>query len=154
MGYRNELLLRSANKIADLSRLNLQTGKVEPVPDSAEMDILQVTAGQFASVGERFVALYRKDSGELELRIDDRTFTISPSTDAQLLRDGKHRTFILHDAGVRLVELSYEFKSPEPPLKEDWFSIGVDEEDFDFMLLVFNVLNTPGRRDRIYPLQS
>ncbi len=105
-------------------------------------------AGTFSIINEMLVSFYRVH-GVLYLRIADQEFELTNDTSSALETDGNYRKFRLLKGKNVLVDLTYLLPELEIPLSIDPTPF-VEEENFDFLLFVHNVLSQPGRRDRVW----
>lgn len=104
--------------------------------------------GRFSIINEMMVSLYRMH-GVLYFRIADQKFELTEDTSSTLETDGNNRKFRLLQGEKVVVDLSYLTPELEIPLSIDPTPF-VEEEHFDFLLFVHNVLIQPGRRNRLW----
>jgi hypothetical protein len=104
--------------------------------------------GSFSIVDEVMVALYRIH-GVLYFRIADQEFEVTDNISSTLKCDGSNRKFGLLKDGHVLVDLTYLTPESQFQLSIDPTPF-VEEEHFDFLLFVHNVLGEPGRRERVW----
>jgi hypothetical protein len=104
--------------------------------------------GRFSIINEMMVSLYRIN-GVLYFRIGDQEFELTDNVSSTLETDGNNRDFQLLKSEEVLVDLRYLTRESEIPLSIDPTPF-VEEEHFDFLLFVHNVLTQPGRRDRVW----
>lgn len=103
--------------------------------------------GSFSRVNEQLVCLYR--TGEiLNLRIGDQEFQLTHDISSELECNSDTREFQLRRGPNTLSTITYSPAEPLMPLHLDPTSF-VEEEHFDYLLFVHNVLTQPGRRHRI-----
>ena len=105
-------------------------------------------AGSFSLINEMVVSLYRIH-GILYFRIGDREFELTDDISSTVETDGNYRKFRLLNGENVLVDLTYLIPESEIPLSTDPTPF-VEEEHFDFLLFVNNVLTEPGRRNRVW----
>ena len=145
------MLLQSEQEHDDLVELEPTTGKCvrhskrqNPALASCRID------GHFARLDGHFVSLYRQ-SGVLHFRIDDTDFELADDTYAEISRGEKRNVLRLLRNNVPL--FAWEYAAPViDDIDKLQMSIDprIEEEHFDFGLLVKNVLSDPRRRHRIY----
>ena len=111
-------------------------------------ELTSSTAGSFSLVNEMMVSLYRIH-GDLYFRIPDQEFELTDDISSTLETDGNKRKFRLLNGEKVLVDLTYLIPESEIPLSIDPTPF-VEEEHFDFLLFVNNVLTEPGRRNRVW----
>lgn len=104
--------------------------------------------GRFSFINEMMVSLYRIH-GVLYFRITDQEFELTEDTSSTLETDGNNRKFRLLQGEEVLVDISYLTPELEIPLSIDPTPF-IEEEHFDFLLFVHNVLTQPGRRNRVW----
>ncbi|MBA3241759.1 MAG: hypothetical protein H0T60_11085 [Acidobacteria bacterium] len=143
------MILQSKDKFSELARLNLDTGEVAFVSKHSDPALKKsVPSGGYSIVNGVMCSLY-KVGGGLYLRVGEQAFEITDDVKATLNRSAKKHTFQL----LRNENLLLEFIYPPPkldiPLADDPTPF-IEEEDFDFLLFVTNVLNDKGRRQRVY----
>jgi hypothetical protein len=143
------ILLQSNDSFDELGKLNLDTGEISFLSKSqnpqASCTLIQ---GHYAKVGDSLVCLYRFDD-VLYLRIGELQFEITDRVLCYLSRELNNRSFKLISDGKELVNVVYTPVKPEIPLNRDPTPF-IEEEDFDFMLFIHNVINNFDRRHRIY----
>lgn len=92
-------------------------------------------------------SLYRLGD-RLYLPISEQSFETSDEVDARLIRGNQDKhVFQLLGNGYQLLGCTYSPPPLDVPSAEDPTPM-VEEEDFDFLLLVTSVLNDRGRRQR------
>ncbi len=142
------LLIRCANSSSELAEFEPQTGKItvcsgEQLASPAPRPV----RGSFARLDDHMVVLYRYE-GQLHLRIDASDIELTQDTRAEFTKGSRNRLRVVR-AGLVLFALSYKPRRLQPPLDADMTPF-VEEEDFDFGLFVYNVLNEQKRRERVY----
>jgi hypothetical protein len=104
--------------------------------------------GTFSIVNGLLVCLYRK-LDILYFSVADNDFEIRADTSSSLESLGAHQKFRLLKGKEVLVELTQLTPHSEIPLSIDPTPF-VEEEHFNFLLFVHNVLTDPGRRYRVW----
>lgn len=144
---RNSVVVEWAEWVAFCGRLDIATGRVRRFRRS-RLAPGERTAGSFTRRAKAPIALYRHD-GLLWLQQKDRRIALRPDMVAELTPPSRSRTLTIRSDGEPVWSATYR-----PERIWDRLLKGVhdptmtDEEDFDFGLLVSNVLGTPGRIDR------
>ena len=143
------ILLQSKDEFDSLAELDLLTGQLTWHSKQTNPDLAKrPSCGSISHVQGRVMALYAID-GNLHFWIDKEDFILADDVevDFERLRNGSNHIRLLHDKTV-LFDWMYEQPVIEPRLGVDTTAF-VDEEDFDFGLFVFNVLNDIGRYTRL-----
>jgi hypothetical protein len=144
------ILLQSKDRFDSLAELDVTTGAVSWISRSGVGEVAwEEIYGSFSCLAGRLVMLYRLE-GVLRLRIDELTFLLTGihSLDRMLLGENMAR-LTLFEGDTSIFSMTYRRPEVFPPLALDPTPF-VEEEDFDFGLFLYNVLNDPGRRARIY----
>jgi hypothetical protein len=143
------MLLQSQDKFDSLAELDVATGAVSWLSRSS-VEVARVEiCGHFSTLAGRLIMLYRFE-GVLRLRIDDLVFALTDihGLERTLLPENMAR-LTLFEGDAPVFSMTYRRPHIFPPLALDPTPF-VEEEHFDFGLFVYNVLNDPGRRARIY----
>ena len=111
--------------------------------------LLDKVNGRFAEEGKDLVCFYRQN-GHLVLTIGPNTFSLDAEMSASIQWEDGRNTFVLNESGNDRLRHHYVPKPLIPPLELDLVSTCVEREDFDMFLFIANVMNDPGRRDRIF----
>jgi hypothetical protein len=154
------MLLQSAERARDFARLDPDTGRIDFFSQDGELrEQMQAgSSGRFSFVESALVAFYR-DNRVLKLRIGDEEYVIDEGTSSRiaksrnrlvtwLTRSRRRNQFLLSQNGKTVVSLKYQ--APETsniPFDPTPF---IEEEDFDFMLFIHQVLNDSKRRKDIW----
>ena len=143
------ILLQSKDEFDSLAELDIPTGQLtwhskQSSPDLARSPI----CGSISRAHGRITALYALD-GNLHFWIDkeDVVLTDDVVVEFKRLQNGSNHIRLVRDETI-LLDWIYERPVIEPPLEIDTTAF-VDEEDFDFGLFVFNVMNDIGRYTRL-----
>ena len=137
--------LQSSNRFDEIVKLEPATGRIDRQSKSNDSSLRhERIAGRCAEVGSRFLALF-VDKGHLCFQVDSKQIHIDPGTRVELVRGNEQNLFRLIEDGRSILELEYAPPKLDPPLELDPTPF-VSEEDFDFLLFVFNVLGDPERR--------
>jgi len=99
------------------------------------------------SLGALF-ALYRLN-GQLYFRIGERAIPITADMNSRILTKGSRSEFMLIRCGEPIVLHDYVPSRPMSRANDDVTPFAEDE-DFDYLLFVHNVLTSPQRRDAIF----
>lgn len=105
-------------------------------------------SGGYSMVDGTMVSLYRMDGG-LYFRVGEQEFQLTDDVTSTLTREDNKQVFRLVQDGSPLLIFGYTPQGNEIPLNIDPTPF-VEEEDFDFLLFVHNVLTEGGRRRRVY----
>jgi hypothetical protein len=105
--------------------------------------------GFCGNTGGHRAFLYRWQ-GELRIRVDD-GLPIPVTDDLSVLwvRSGNQVRFALMQNGNAIIDFHYLQSEDLSNIKDDPTPF-VEAEDFDFFLLIRNVLTDPGRKDRMF----
>lgn len=142
------MILECNDDFDQLAELDPETASVQFWSRKQHPELTASVAGCFSKVNGTMVSLYRVN-GLLYFRIGDQEFEITEDSSSTLVPDGKHRVFQLHQGENTLVNLRYLTPQPEIPLSIDPTPF-VEEEHFDFLLFMHNVLTVAGRRSRVW----
>lgn len=143
------MILQSQDKFDELAVLNPSTGETKFVSKSKHPELAsQSTSGWYSIVDNVMCCLYRSER-RLFLGVGKQTFELPDDVSSRLIREQGGNTFQLTSNGTLL--FSFEYRSPklDIPLENDPTPF-VEDEDFDFLLFVHNVLKDKSRRERIY----
>lgn len=137
------MLLQSMDRFNDIYAVDLDSG-LYSIHD--RHTITQPVQGFAATLDGYIVLLYHKE-GELHFRVNLQDILLDETTTARLNRGQRHRLILENRHGQRV---AWEYTPPQidPPL-EDNVSACVEEEDYDFGVFVCNIINQPGRRERM-----
>jgi len=141
------MILACQDIFDQLAELDLRDSSVRFLSRKQHPELSASVAGSFSIVNEMMVSLYRVHGG-LYFRVGDQVFQVTDDTTSTLETDGKNRRFRLLERENILVDLTYLTPELEIPLSIDPTPF-VEEEDFDFLLFVHNVLTQPGRRNGV-----
>ena len=141
------MILACQDIFDQLAELDLRDSSVRFLSRKQHPELSASVAGSFSIVNEMMVSLYRVHGG-LYFRVGDQVFQVTDDTTSTLETDGKNRRFRLLERENVRVDLTYLTPELEIPLSIDPTPF-VEEEDFDFLLFVHNVLTQPGRRNGV-----
>jgi hypothetical protein len=119
--------------ITDVEREAVQCG--EPI------------SGHYSSLGGRFTAFFRCQ-GDLYL-LQERLLQISERVSSIIEVADNESQLMLLEGGTVIAEIHAVNAPTVVPISTDPTPF-VEEEDFNFLLFVHNVLTSPDRRERIY----
>jgi len=102
-----------------------------------------VTEGWYAAVGGGPAMLFRLNK-ELFFSHRGETIAVEDSVHARVQGGEMKRRFILTQQDQELISIDYEI--PQSPIPAELDFTETNPEDFDFLLFVRNVLETPARR--------
>ena len=143
------MLLQSKDVFDQLVDLNTESGAYRVLSRKVHPELPATkTSGTFSIVDDTMLMLYRKN-GVLYFRARDRTVELSDDVTSSLTNKHSNRVFQLLKNGKPVIGLTYLPPVHEVPLSLDPTPF-MEEEDFDFLLFVHNVLTNTGRRNRIY----
>jgi len=145
------ILLQSNDRFDDLAKLDTSTGRVSWF--SRQVVDLTIASspirGHIAQLCGHTLCFYRK-AKVLHFRVDDEDLELTEETQVELVRvrDAVNCITVLRN-GVPLFTWTYHRPVIDPLLEYDPTPF-IEEEQFDFCLFVYNVMNDPDRRERIY----
>ena len=139
------MILASNDKFDELAEFDPRTAAIQFWSRKQRPELAASIIGTFSRVNGKMVALYRIE-GTLHLWIGDQDLELADDVSSELHDEGKDREFRLRRGSDTLVTVTYRHPEPEIPLNIDP-TPGVEEEHFDFLLYVHNVLTNPDRRD-------
>ena len=143
------MILQSKDEFDEVMELDPITGRQQILSRKARPEITSIRpSGGYSIVNGVVVCLYRVDSA-LYFRLGEEEFKITDDASSILVRENGHRLFQLIENGNLLVNFRYRCPANEVPLSIDPTPF-IDEEDFDFLLFVHNVLAQDERRHRVY----
>jgi hypothetical protein len=143
------MILQSSDVFDMLLDLNPESGAYRYLSRKEHPEIpLTKPSGAFSILNDTMLMLYRKD-GVLHFRVGDRTIELGDDVTSSVTSENDNRVFQLIKNGSPEICLTYSLPVQEVPLSADPTPF-VEEEDFDFLLFVHNVLTNTGRRNRIY----
>jgi hypothetical protein len=143
------MVLQSQDKFDEIAVLNPSTGETNFVSKSKHPELASQTAsGWYSIVDNVMCCLYRRE-GKLFLGVGKRTFELLDDVSSRLIRGQGSSNFQLISNGALLFSFEYNPPKLDIPLENDPTPF-VEEEDFDFLLFVNNILKDKARRERIY----
>lgn len=142
------MILQSHTNFDQLVELNPRLPSVQFLSRKHHPELTALIAGSFSIINEMMVSLYRIH-GVLYFRIANQEFELTDDISSALETDGNYRKFRLLKGENVLVDLTYLTPESEIQLSIDPTPF-VEEEHFDFLLFVHNVLTEPGRRNRVW----
>lgn len=142
------LLLQSQDNFGDF--LTYDTGSHEQTYVHRDDDELEDVRpdGLFAEVEETLLMFYRQD-GDLFFQVEQERININNTVFSILDRGKTDTLFILMQGDHVLLRFTYDHNALDGLIAGDDTAFA-DEEDFDFCLLVHNVISDEGRRKRIF----
>ena len=145
------ILLQSLDKFNDVAELDVGTGQMQRHNKADRLDhASQPVHGHFAELNGVVICFFRHDNGQLHLKIGPTDIELPDDANVSLQRevDNQVRLVVLR-RGLPAFNWRYRRPKIDPPLMADPTPF-VDEEDFDILLLAFNVINDNERRRKIY----
>jgi len=143
------MILQSKDEFDEVMELDPITGRQQLLSRKRHPEITGMRpSGGYSIVNGTIVCLYRVDS-TLYFRLGEEEFKITDDATSVLVREDGYRLFQLVQNGNLLVNFRYRCPVNEIPLSTDPTPF-MDEEDFDFLLFVHNVLAQDERRHRVY----
>lgn len=144
------MILESKDDFDQLAELDPSNGRTYRFLSRKQHPELTTTppSGSYSIVNGTMLALYRID-GVLYFRVGDQDSKLTDDVTSRLTREDDNRVFQLIQDGNSRVIFRYVPPVPEVPLSIDPTPF-IEEEDFDFLLFVHNVLTESGRRHRVY----
>lgn len=106
-------------------------------------------SGHYSKINGKIIVFYRIKE-KLFLRVDKVLFELDDAIEVRWKRLNDFNCFSLLRNGRQLLELIYKRPKINPSLEIDTVSSFVEEEDFDFCLFIYNVMNNSERKKRIY----
>lgn len=143
------MLLQSKDEFDRLMELDPDTGAFRFLSRKEHPEISSVPAsGAFSILNGTPLSLYRND-GLLYFRVGDRTIELRDDVTSSLTNEDNNRVFELLKNGQSKISITYRPPAHRVPLSADPTPF-IEEEDFDFLLFVHNVLTKASRRKGIY----
>jgi hypothetical protein len=143
------MILQSKDEFDEVMELDSITGRRQILSRKRNPEITSIRpSGGYSIVNGVLVCLYRVDSA-LYFRLGEEEFRITDDAASTFVREDGYRVFQLVENGNLLVNFRYHLPVNEVPLSIDPTPF-IDEEDFDFLLFVHNVLAQDERRYRVY----
>lgn len=143
------IILITQENYQQLVELDTASGDYRFLERSVE-DSQPKIQGMFANLGGHNLFFYR-NNGVLFLRVDGTVVNLNNKVAISLdSSDEQHRRLVIVENGKQVVSLQYDRPLTDPPLSLDPTPF-VSEEDFDFGLYLYNVVNDLGRRSRVFP---
>lgn len=143
------MLLQSKDEFDALMELDAITGSHRILSRKQHPEITNTpVAGGYSVVDTIPACLYRRDNA-LYFRLGEDECQITDDVESVLAREDGYSLFQLVRNGKLLVDFKYRSSPPEVPLRIDPTPF-IEEEDFDFLLFVHNVLEQADRRHRVY----
>lgn len=143
------IILQSQDDFDRVTELDRQTGKYRILSKKTHPEISATPmSGGCSIVNGVLVCLYRTKE-KLYFRLDEREFELMDDVTSTISNEGSCRVFKLIRNGNLLINFKYPVPTSEVPLQLDPTPF-IEDEDFDFLLFVHNVLEQTGRRQRVY----
>lgn len=143
------MILQSNDYFDQLAELDPGTGIYRLLSRKQNPELTtRPPAGGYSMVDGTMLCLYRIE-GVLYLRVGDREFKLTDDVTSTLTREDKNGVFRLVQGSNVLFVFKYLLPVHEVSLSLDPTPF-IEEEDFDFLLFVHNVLTETGRRHGIY----
>lgn len=143
------MILQSNDYFDQLAELDPGTGIYRLLSRKQNPELTaRPPVGGYSMVDGTMLSLYRIE-GVLYLRVGDREFKLTDDVTSTLTREDNNGVFRLVQDGNVLLIFKYRLPVPEVSLSLDPTPF-IEEEDFDFLLFVHNVLTETGRRHGIY----
>jgi hypothetical protein len=142
------MILQSHTVFDQLAELDPFHSSVQYLSLKRYPELKASIVGTFSVINEIMVSFYRLN-GILYFRVADQKFEVTEEVISTLAISGNNRKFRLLKGDDVVVDVTYSTPELEIPLSIDPTPF-VEEEDFDFLLFVHNVLTQPGRRNRIW----
>lgn len=139
------LLLESKDNVGEFLRLDTETGDqrfIKKDDGGLEVD------GVFAEVEETLLMFYR-EGGDLFFQVEHERIDLNDAVESILDRTSTDTLFVLLQGEHVLLRFNYDHNALDGLIAEDDTAF-IDAEDFDFCLFVYNVINDPSRRRRIF----
>jgi hypothetical protein len=143
------ILLRSFDKYNRFADFDPQTGQLRE-RSARSLGGPQRFQGFFTTLGGQRIALYRASDG-IHVHCQDKDFELSRAH-VDRRREGQQYLLDLSDANGSVVSVRYSPPALYPPLEMDPTAF-VEEEDFDFGLLLSNISKDPVRQSRMFPTE-
>ena len=143
------MILQCQDEVDKLVDLNPDTGAYRFLSRKQHPELPSTwPSGAFSILNDTMLMLYRKD-GVLYFRTGDRTVELADDITSSLTKENSRRVFQLIKNGKPEICVTYLPAVHDVPLSADPTPF-IEEEDFDFLLFVHNILTTTGRRNRVY----
>ena len=143
------MILQSTDEFDKLVELDLESGACQFLSRKEHPEISSLQpSGAFSILDDTMFSLYRNDS-LLYFRAGNRVVELTDDVTSSLTKKNKIRAFQLVKNGEPEISLTYPAPELEVPLALDPTPF-IEEEDFDFLMFVHNVLTDSNRRNTIY----
>ena len=143
------MILQSKDDFDKLVDLNPETGAYRFQSRKEHPDISSSwSSGAFSILNDTVFMLFR-NNGLLYFHAGDRTIELADDVTSSLTNENNNRVFQLLKNGKPEICLKYLPPVHDIPLSADPTPF-IEEEDFDFLLFVHNVLKKASRRNTIY----
>lgn len=146
------IYLQSKEEFNRFAKLNMETGEAQYEDKSGLEDSERIYfSGTFSEVDNGAVFFYRYDS-QLFLKLKEKTFPITDNTASSWeirKSDPIVAIFSISESGKLIYEKKYRPFASGNVIEGDMTAF-VDEEDYDYLVFVNNVLNSKERRSDIY----
>jgi hypothetical protein len=136
------ILLYSNDRYLESAILDLATNELAIFAEHADPSGSQIVQGSFSNTPVGYAFLYRRE-GVLWFQFDGRTTRIDDETQSRLEDLGSKRRLVLLRGGGTVFDIVYDKPELLLPIEED--PSNVDEEDFDYLLFLHNLVHDPGR---------
>lgn len=146
------IVLQSQDNYNEIAVLDLDTGNITVFSKRDQLDLSSSpTNGYFSIMGGRMVCFFRSDE-QLMVKIDDQTIGLRDEDTVLLepVQGNWNRFRILRDKETLF---SWVYERPEiyPSINfSQFFNPLIADEDFDICLFIYNVMNDPGRKERVF----
>jgi hypothetical protein len=139
------MFLQSVDSFDTIVRFNPEIGSRSNY-SKATKPVLQkpITAGLCGEVDGHFLALYVRNAN-LYVLMDGKGVLVDDEVNAQFLETDGLNTLLIQRHGSTALRLDYRPIEPDPPLSDDPTPF-LEAEDFDFPLLLYNIISQPQRR--------
>ena len=143
------MILQSKDNFDNLAELDHDTGAYRFFSRKEQPELsLTRPSGVFSFLNGTVSSLYRKDD-LLYFRVGDRAVELADDVTSVLTQENNNRVFQLIKNGKAEICFTYQPPVNDVPLTADPTPF-IEDEDFDFLLFVHNVLTETGRRNRVY----
>ena len=143
-----KITLRSFDTVWRFARLDTEAGRFYKLP--LWKTILwrnRPADGWYKLYDGVFAALYSEEGSRLYFRFNGASICVDGETFASLSQSEKRNQLIV-TRGTQRVQVDYRRPEPWPPIAQDPTAF-VDEEQIDFGLFVYRIVQDPARRQRI-----
>lgn len=149
MGEGRMILLQSHDHFDQLGVWEPKAQQLKVIHRNQNPELeLQPLCGLYTQSNDNFLLLYRPGQ-DLRFRYGTDEIKIDQTVTAKLEHSPQNNILVLLRGTLPILRCCYHRRIPDPSLEEDLTPF-VEEEDFDFGLLVRNVINDQTRQQQFF----